>query len=254
MKIKLMLASLVMASQLNSVQAKDLPPAFEAVYRVEKAGMTLGEVTISLHYNGNSYEYRKHTTTKGLLALFRKDQISEVSTGTIHNGRIEAERYEYRHKRGSKVRSSTLAFMQDGRVTGAYKDRPFEVITNLKLLDRASVELALMRDVGPESLDYAIIDRGKQNHYVFQAQGKRTVDSPAGEFECIQYQVKRNVNKERSTSLCLSPKLHNLPIYAEHDEKGTTLDMHLLHYKTLIAPDSQLFRNAGTPPQLASNP
>lgn len=251
MKIKFTLAALVMASQLSSVQAQELPPAFEAIYKVEKAGMTLGEVTISLTYNGDKYEYRKFTKTKGLLSLFRKDKISEVSTGHFNNGVIEAERYEYRHERGNKVRSSILAFMGDGRVTGAYKNKPFEVMTSTKLLDRASVELALMRDVGPTSLDYDIIDRGKQSNYLFEYVGKRTVKAPAGDYECVEYRVQRK-SKERSTALCLAPQLHNLPIYAEHEEKGTTMDMHLLSYRALLAPDSQLFRNAGSP-QVAAN-
>ena len=214
--------------------AGQLPEDFEATYTIRKAGINLAKVVITFKREGNHYRYKKYTRTKGVLSLFRKDKITEISTGAIENNQIHPSQYDYRHQRGKKLRESRFTLDKKGTAIGKHKSKTFNIPVPDNVLDRASVELALMRDAGTKNkiLEYPVVDHGKLFTQRFEPKGKKRVSLPShGAMECQVYQVART-SKKRSTELCVAAELGFLPIQAIHNEKGTTVEMLLLKFES----------------------
>ncbi len=210
---------------------RSLPPAFTAVYTVKKAGLTLGDVKISLRYDNDRYRYHKETRSRGLLALFRRDVINETSEGRVEDGRLTMDRYRYVRDDGKRRLRNTIRLLEGDRIVERYKEKDYDYQVPANTLDRASVEIALMRDAGldRERFGYDIAERGRSKRLEFQRVGKRRVDTPAGRFDCVEYRVERH-SRKRSTSLCLAPELNYLPVTITHVEKGTSFTMFLKAY------------------------
>jgi len=234
MKKQLSITLLLFWLGSSSVVSAALPPAFEAVYRVRKAGMTLGEVTVTLNYEKGRYRYEKRTVTKGLLSLFRKDVITEKSLGVVHGNEIHLTSYDYHLDRGKKSRKTSIRIYGD-KAIGQHRNQDYELNILKGTLDRASIELALMRDVSAHPsalLSYSVIDKGELKTYQFEPTESRKVKVPAGKFRCQEYRRGHKTDK-RSTSLCLAQEADYLPVYATHTEKGTKFFMELVRYRHL---------------------
>ncbi len=207
--------------------ASEIPPAFDARYQIELGGLTLGEVTISLQHTNGEYHYRKKTKTKGLVSIFRRDTITESSNGKVVANDIQGSFYRFLHKKRNNVKESTVDFSRPGFASGKHKGQAFNIAIPDHVFDRASVELALMRDSGSELLTYHVVQKGRMAHYTFRLQGEKKYVLPAGEFSCQEYEVERS-NAKRRTTICLSDELNNLPVRATHDEKGKIVTMSLV--------------------------
>ena len=208
-----------------------LPPAFTAIYTVKKAGLTLGDVTISLRYDNGRYRYHKKTRSRGLLALFRKDVINETSEGRIDDGRLTMDRYTYVHETGKRTMRHTVRLVAPNRIEEHYKGKEYRYRVPDNTLDRAASEIALMRDarLDKPQLAYNIAERGRAKKLEFIRLGERERNTAAGRFDCREYRVNHN-SKKRSTTLCIAPKLDYLPVTVTHVEKGTSFTMWLKEY------------------------
>jgi len=221
-------------SMSNTLSAAALPDAFNAVYVARKAGMTLGQVNVSLRYHDNQYRYEKRTVTKGLLSIFRKDIITEVSTGNVQKDRLILNTYDYHLARKKKSRRTSIN-IKGNKASGQHRGQNYELIVPTGILDRASIEIVLMRDAAANPLtpiSYHIVDKGVLKTYTFEQAGNRKVKVPAGKFECTEYRRGHQSDK-RATALCLAPKLDYLPVYITHSEKGTKFFMELVSYHPL---------------------
>jgi len=232
--MKIRYATLLLLTWLGSVSivSAALPPAFEAVYRARKAGMTLGKVTVSLSYDNGQYRYKKRTVTKGLLSVFRKDIIAEFSIGKVNGDNLQLNAYNYHLDRKKKPRKTSI-HIDGNKATGQHRGQPYALEVTEGVLDRASVELALMRDAAmtpSPPLEYSVVDKGALKTYRFNKVATKKVKVPAGKFTCIEYQRGRTSDK-RATSLCLAPEAGYLPVYATHSEKGTKFVLELVSYQ-----------------------
>ncbi|HGG58605.1 MAG TPA: DUF3108 domain-containing protein [Gammaproteobacteria bacterium] len=235
--------------------AGNLPPPFEAVYRVELAGLSLGEVLISLEYANGRYVYKKTTRTRGLLSFFRNDTIREVSKGIVSDNRIHPRSYLYEYRKRGKTRRSEIHFNASGKASGHEHGREFTLDAPGDVYDRASVELALMRDAGAGALAYEVVEKGKLMRYRFKSVGDKAMDLPIGRVGCREYEVVRSTTK-RSTSMCLAEggEYASLPVWATHNERGSSFKM-LLERVTLrprLARPARKKTDAGDPQGLMS--
>lgn len=214
-----------------TVAATEIKP-FTATYEAIKFDLVLGEIKVSLQPEGKHFIYSKESTTKGLVALFRNEQVKEQSTLVLSKKGLRVLDYQYDLKRGDDSRIDSFTFESPEKVKGIYKNQSFSLDVPQGTLDRSSIEVALMRDAKPDAatLSYNAIEKDRLKTYSFQFQGEKTVETPAGKFQCLSYKVVRSSGK-RSTTLCLAPELDNLPVKITHDEKGTEFYMVLKSYK-----------------------
>ncbi|MGV6818580.1 MAG: DUF3108 domain-containing protein [Thiotrichales bacterium] len=227
-KISLVFFTLLL---LPTAVLADLPEPFTAVYEVRKGSLLLGKVIIKLDYDGDRYIYTKHSETRGILAIFRNEKISETSIGIVDADTLRAISYDYIQKRGDKASERHITIDNAGKALEQWRENKVNYQIVPGTLDRSSVEIALMRDanLNTKRALYPVAEKGKLRNYEFVNQGLKKLEVPAGTFECIEYKVERETNK-RSTALCLAPALDNIPVMAVHTEKGTSFEMVLLNY------------------------
>lgn len=229
--MRLKLTVIILLFLLSFTAAAELKP-FTATYEAIKFDLVLGEIKVTLQAEGKNFIYSKESATKGLVALFRNEQVQERSTLVLSEKGLRVLDYHYDLKRGDDSRTDNFTFESPEKVNGIYKNQPFSLDVPQGTLDRSSIEVALMQDARPdaETLNYNAVEKDKLKTYNFQYQGEQSVETPAGEFKCLSYKVVRSSGK-RSTTLCLAPELNNLPVKITHDEKGTEFYMVLKSYK-----------------------
>ena len=230
--ITLLLSWLLSWTWLAPAKSLELPPPFEAVYRLHKGPLTLGEVKVTLGYEGDRYHYKKITTSQGVIALFRNDEILEQSQGAIADNKLHFEKYSYRQSRGKKLRESQIEIKGD-LATGHYKGKPFTLNIPPGTLDRTSMEIAMMRDAVSDQnlLSYKLVIKNRLKNYRFLFTGRESINITAGDFDCKRYK-RMHESKKRATTLCLAPRLDYLPVHATHAEKGNSFDMELVRYRS----------------------
>jgi hypothetical protein len=225
MKYKLLTTALL----LSSVAAYAAPPAFNANYTVSKSGVTLGNMSASLSYNGSSYSYQKLSKANGLAAMLSGDTLTERSSGTKQGETLISKHYFQQHKNKRKNRTEDFSF-NGGRVSGSFDGRAYQLSVPANTLDPALMELRLMDDLAAgKPLSYKVVDKGELRAYQFRKLGKETVSTAAGSYACEKVQVSRN-NGERQTTLWLAPELNYAIVKVVHNEEGSLIQMQLNSY------------------------
>ncbi len=218
------------AQAVMALQNNVLPKAFTANYTVSKGRMTLGNLHASLKYSGNQYHYHKFTKATGLAAL-TGIKITERTDGQFSGRNIRPTRYLFNQSRRGKQRIDKATF-SGNKATGSYKGKPYKVAVPANILDRASLELALARDLAANKprLTYQVIEKGKIKNYTFAKQGQQQIKTPAGTFNTIKVAVVRGDSK-RQTTFWMAKELNYMPVKIIHKEKGDVITTVIKNYK-----------------------
>ncbi len=228
-------AALLLAA--TAARAAALAP-FEARYRLSLGGLTVGEMRLVLRTAGDGrYLYEMASRPRGLLALFRRDTLTERSLWERGpDGAPRPLRYE-RIQTGSRERRARLVFTWSadgsGRVRNEVAGRPWAMAVPPGTLDRLLVQLALRRDLAAarEPLEYPVADGGKLKRYRFAVLGRETVTTPAGRFETVKIQRLRRKGKP-PLYFWLAPRLGYLSVAGTRPGgEGGTVRMELVEIR-----------------------
>lgn len=218
------------AQAAMALQNSALPKPFSANYTVSKGRMTLGNLHASLKYSGNQYHYHKFTKATGLAAL-TGIKITERTDGQFSGHNIKPTHYFFNQSRRSKKRIDKAHF-SGNKATGSYKGKPYNIVVSGNTLDRASLELALARDLAANKprLAYQVIEKGKIKNYTFAKQGQHQIKTAAGTFNTIKVAVVRSSSK-RQTTFWMAKELNYMPVKIIHNEKGDVITTVIKNYK-----------------------
>ena len=215
---------------LGSLDLQAAPPAFQATYDINKAGLTLGSMTATLSYNANQYTYLKQSRANGLAALLSNDNLTERSSGTRHGEQLQSLQYLHQHKSRSKNRRDQFSFNTPNQVSGQYRNEAYQLQVPAGTVDPALMELRIMDDLkANRPLRYAVTEKGELKNYVFQRQGREVLQLPAGRYECEKIHLVRDDGK-RKTTIWLAPALNYVVARIRHDEKGDVVESSLSGY------------------------
>ena len=240
------LAGAALLLTATAARAAALAP-FEARYRLSLGGLTVGEARLVLRpADGGRYLYEMASRPRGLLALFRRDTLTERSLWEHGpDGTPRPLRYE-RIQTGSRERRARLVFTWSpdgsGRVRNEVAGRPWAMAVPPGTLDRLLVQIALRRDLaaGRKPLEYPIADGGKLKRYRFAVLGRETVTTSAGRFEAVKIQRLRRKGKP-PLYFWLAPELDYLLVAGTRPGgEGGTVRMELAE----IRPASGVSRQA----------
>jgi len=231
--IKKVLASTFLSLMVFTQAAVAMPAAFQADYSVAKGSMNLGNLHTSLKYAGNRYTYHKYTKSSGLAALLTGIKITENTNGQISGQNIRPNNYLYNQSRHRKSKVDKIHF-SGNTAKGNYKGQPYTQKINAATLDKASLELALARDLALNKprLSYSVVESGKTKQYNFQKMGNERIQTPAGTFNTIKVKVQRKGNK-RETIFWLAKETDYMPVKIRHREKKDVITTVMRSYKKL---------------------
>ncbi len=225
---------LLLLSCVISVGAFALPAAFNASYSVSKSGLTLGEMKTSLVYSGDTYKYHKTSTATGLASWLSGDKISENAGGKFKGNYLQSISYIYHHTSKRKNRKDQLKFLTPREVKGIYKDEAYSLQVPNGTIDRATLELALARDLAAQkkSLNYTVVERGHHKEYHLHRQGTEKLTISGKEYDTEKLIVVRK-GSTRKTVFWLAKELDYMPIKIDHFEKGDAIVTKLKWFKFL---------------------
>ena len=119
----------------------------------------------------NDYIFSSESKTTGLISLFRKDHIIEISNWYFINSTIAPLNYTYQHTGGKKNRDVEIKFNWNERqIINRVNDSVWHMKTQTGILDKLLYQLVIMIDLKagyiPEK--YVIADGGKIKEYTFE--------------------------------------------------------------------------------------
>jgi hypothetical protein len=213
---------------LMSLSAAALPRAFQASYTVEKGRLTIGEMNISLVYNGSAYSYKKSSKAKGLAKLLSGDRITQNAAGSFKGNFMQSSHYLYHHKSKRKNKKDDFTFVNPRLVKGTYKEA-YEIAVPAGTIDRATMELLLARDLmaNKKELSYSVVEKGKHKVYKLRRLGSETIKVAGRDYVCEKIIVERN-NSNRKTISWLAKDLDYMPAQIQHIEKGSSIMTRLI--------------------------
>ncbi len=216
------LLALVGFAWADTAPSPGLTP-FAGRYELRLNGFKVGEATVEMSRSADGrVVYRRESRAKGVLALIRDDRIQEQAVSQLEGPLFQPLTFEYRHVGGGQVREETVRFdWTDALAYSNHRGKPAELTIESGVLDRMTLELAVMRDVaaGREVLTYPVVAYGKRRDWHFQRQGQEYIETPAGRFLALV--VKRDhQNSKRATTFWLAPDLAYLPVRVVYREKN----------------------------------
>lgn len=179
---------------------------------------------ISLSYQGNQYHYHKKSKTTGLASLFSNDVITENADGIFNGEYLQPKTYLFHHKSKRKDRKTQATFQSPTKVTGIHNNTAFSLDAAADSIDRATLELALARDLlkKKKSFSYTVIEKSKQKRYDLKTLGEEVLTLNGKKYHCKKMTVERD-NNNRQTIFWLAKETDFMPVKINHIEKGDSL-------------------------------
>ncbi len=196
---------------------------FLARYELRLNGFKVGEAEVRMSRTADGrIIYQRDSQAKGILALIRNDRIHERAITLFEDNEFKPLAFEYRHTGGGRVREEEVRFDWENRVARSnHRGDKNEFAIEPGVLDRMTLELAVMRDVaaGRDTLSYPIVAYGKHRQWLFHRHGQEQVETPAGRFLALVVQREHH-NHQRATTFWLSYTMAYLPVRVLYREKN----------------------------------
>ena len=206
-----------------SYGAEEFPGPFEATYTLYSTGTRIATMQRRLSRSEDGrYLYESKTDAAGLLALFRKDHITERSVWEFAESGPRSRSYLYERSGGSADRTVQVSFdWASGFITNTVNGSTWQMPLQPEMMDKLLYQLAIMFDLesGKESLHYIIADGGKTKIYRFYRLGEEVIDTPLGRLRTVKLQ-RDKPNSRRDSTLWCAIGLHFLPVKVENVEKS----------------------------------
>jgi hypothetical protein len=227
------LAPVLLAALTGVVACPPASPASEAIaeytaeYEVRYKGRRVARSEFSVAAAGaDEYLFTSSTRARGLLRLAAPNAAIERSRFVVADGSVRP--LEFNYEDGSRKGEDNYAVDFDAdagrgevRLTGPAGDSTFPYAHGL--LDRGSLQVALMRDLAACRLPgpYAYVDDGGIRTYEYARLDDQATETGIGTLATVRFEQQR-AGSSRRTILWLAPALAFLPVRIEQVRDGET--------------------------------
>lgn len=219
--LTLIFLSMALGQRVAIADAATLRP-YSAEYSLQMGKIVVGKILITLEITDKGeYTYHAHTRSAGLAALFRNDEITEISRGVIEDSEIIPSNYFYHQVKKKRVREVSLDFdWHNLQVSNHAAGSLWTMDIPSGTQDKFSQQLALMSHLAGSgnSTQFQVADGGLLKTYRFEPQGKSRLRVKAGQYNAIKLTHSKDDRPAQST-FWLAPELHYLPIKIIKQEK-----------------------------------
>jgi hypothetical protein len=239
-RILLCLTALAGAALYSDLAAGQAGVAeYLAVYDVRHKGRRIAETEFSVVAEGNNqYLYSSSTAARGLLKLLSPNPAIERSRMSVAGSRILPIHFDFMDGSRKGEDSYSIAFdatRGEVRITRPVGTEILPLEPNL--LDRGSLQVALMRDLANCTLPgpYRWVDEDGIRTYRYERLEDARADTGAGSFAAVRFSQQRE-GSSRNTILWLAADLGFLPVLVEQIEAGESQTVYSLESVTGIVP------------------
>jgi hypothetical protein len=196
---------------------------YTATYRVEYKGKEAGTAEFSVRaLEGGVYEFSSRTLAKGLLKLARPNPAVERSRFRVENAAVRP--LEFWYEDGSRSGDDNLHIefdWQRGVATVGTTDARREMAVPEGVLDRGSLQVALMRDLAAAGAPrtYSLADADSVASYEYVDNGTAATATGVGPLATRVFTQQR-AGSSRVTWLWVAPELEFLPVRIEQRRDG----------------------------------
>jgi hypothetical protein len=201
-------ASLCVASLVFA----DQPASVEATYDIYKDGMKVGQLVETYTRSVDRYSLSSTTTPLGLLAMFKPEKIFISSSGQVDKHGLRPERFSHRRERNENKDSAAEFNWEKQQLTLLHQAQR----TLLELPDGTQDRLSAMYQFmflplqDATTLDFAMTNGSKLDHYHYAITRGQKLRTPAGEFMAMYLDNQAKPGENR-TEIWLAEQHHNLP-------------------------------------------
>lgn len=211
----MIIKTLILCISLATSLAQAAEP-FTAVYSLSKAGMTVGETTVSLSKtDNNEYLYTSSSKTTGIAAMFIDDSVVEQSRFTIKNNSLHMLEYNYTHS-GKPHKNRKLIFDWKNNIANEQvAEQKWKIKLQPDSMDKHAYRYALMMDISnnKNKIQYTITDDDKLATYNFVKQEPVEIHTALGDLNTNRLKMERD--KKTTILFWCAPELGNLPVRVE---------------------------------------
>lgn len=217
------LAVLALATQ--AAHAADATVAtYTATYRVVYKGKEAGTAEYSVRYlaDRDVYEFSSRVVAKGLLKLARPNPAVDRSQFRVDSGGVRPLEFWYEDGSRSGEDNVHIVFDWERRVaTVSTAEARREMALPESALDRASLQVALMRDLAATGAPrtYRLADEDAVAEYEYADNGTATMSTGVGSV-ATRILTQQRAGSSRETWLWVAPQLKFLPVRIEQRRDG----------------------------------
>jgi len=205
---------------------ENVPPPFEASFKIFRNGMEVAETHNSLaRLDNDNYIYRSETNTTGLISIFYKLHLVEESHWYLHEQKLKPLSYSYeRIKKKKKKHKKTVFDWKNNQAHYIGDGTKLSFELQADMTDKLLYQINLMHDLkmGHTPTSYTVVDGAKIKTYKLIYLGEEIVDTPIGKFNTMKFSRQRPGKKESITLWC-AKDLHYLPIKVENIDKDNAI-------------------------------
>ena len=228
MRIPVLLLAGLLAPVAGAAEAAGLRE-FHASYAVTWRGLSAGRSELELsRLPDGRWSYVSRSLAQGIFRVALSTELSQRSTFTIRDDRIEPERFQIDDGTTSKRRDQDLRFdWKNGRVTGVADEMPVDLALEPGVLDGMTLQIAMMRMLlaGQVPDRFLMIDKTRIKDYVYTQEGAETLPTPLGPQQTVVFRSSRP-GGVRGTWFWCAPELGYLPVKVER-RNGTKVEWSL---------------------------
>ena len=206
MLIKKHLFLLYLLSFMHICEAEDnIPTFFEASYKLYRNDTKIAQMDRKFYKKGpNNYVFSSESKTTGLISLFRKDHVIEISNWKFLNSNIIPIHYSYKRTGGKKNRDVEINFnWNNQQIINRVNDSVWRMKTQSGVLDKLLYQLVIMIDLKSGNIPekYMVADGGKIKEYVFEYIQDEVIETPIGSLNTMKFSLYKK-NKQKTFLWC----------------------------------------------------
>jgi hypothetical protein len=200
---------LTIAISLASAAAAGAPPrSVEIGYELAQNGSVMAEVSQRLEHDGRSYRISETWKGKGILAL--RGEAVRSSQGAVVADGLRPQKFED---------------MRPGRETSHADFDPAAATPTLLRQDQLSFMWTLAFAPPRDTLTASVADGKRVTSYTYKVAGRERVHTPAGEFNALKLEKRKNNAGDKATEIWLAIDRQYIPVrILVIDKDGKRLD------------------------------
>jgi len=202
------------------------PTEVSASYDVSRNGFHIAVIEEHFKVRGDTYRIVSKSSTSGLLALFRRQSVTLVSTGRLVAAGLQPEHFEGRDSRDAARRVSAEFDWPAQRVTLEHDHKTETLPLPGGTQDRLSLmyQLMFVHFGGLTKFDVPMTNGRKLDWYRYKITRDVEIDSPLGRMKTLHLEKERQAN-ESSAEVWLATQRGFFPVRVLIVEKdGTRYD------------------------------
>jgi hypothetical protein len=197
---------------------------YTALYQAEYKGKNVGTSEFAVSYDSQDdvYEFTSRTLPKGFIKLVTPNPVVERSRFRVDGGTIRPLEFWYEDgsRKGEDNQHVLFEWERNVAIVDGDGGRR-EVRLEAGVLDRGSMQVALMRDLAATGAPgkYLLADGDSLKAYEYADNGEHTVTTGIGAVATRSF-VQRREGSSRTTWLWVAPELAFLPVRIEQRRDG----------------------------------